>query len=344
MGALTVAGSVEVTGIDVEDGRVRRVHTDQGDDRGRRRRHRLRRLEPADREDGRRLDPADAGGPPDDRHRPGADVRATPRRKSATRSSATWTRTCTSASTGTASRSARTPTGRSSWTPTTSPRSRRVGPLADDAAVHPGGLRPAARGRARAVPGDRRRRVGRREARDQRPAVADARRQPDHRRDARGQGPLVRGRDLDQGGARDRQDDRRVDDERRARDRPARLGHRPVLRPPPDRPAHRGPDDRGLQQDLRHRPPDGAVGLEPRRSGSRRSYERAEGARRGVLRGRRLGAAVLVRHERAAPRASTATGSCRARPSGSRAGGRRSSTPSTSRCATGSGWSTCRRS
>jgi glycine cleavage system aminomethyltransferase T/glycine/D-amino acid oxidase-like deaminating enzyme len=30
MGALTVAGSVEVTGIDVEDGRVRRVHTDQG--------------------------------------------------------------------------------------------------------------------------------------------------------------------------------------------------------------------------------------------------------------------------------------------------------------------------
>ena len=31
-------------------------------------------------------------------------------------------------------------------------------------------------------------------------------------------------------------------------------------------------------------------------------------------------------------------------PSGNRAGGRRSSTPSTSRCATGSGWSTCRRS
>ena len=30
MGALTVAASVEVTGIDVEDGRVRRVHTDAG--------------------------------------------------------------------------------------------------------------------------------------------------------------------------------------------------------------------------------------------------------------------------------------------------------------------------
>ena len=36
---------------------------------------------------------------------------------------------------------------------------------------------------------------------------------------------------------------RRVDDERRARDRPARLGHRPVLRAPQDREAHRGPDD-----------------------------------------------------------------------------------------------------
>ena len=101
------------------------------------------------------------------------------------------------------------------------------------------------------------------EARDQRPALADAGRQPDHRRDARGQGPLVRRRDLDQGGARDRPLRRRVDDPRRARDRPARLRHRPVLRPPQDRPAHRRPDDRGLQQDLRHRPPDGAVGVEP---------------------------------------------------------------------------------
>ena len=32
---------------------------------------------------------------------------------------------------------------------------------------------------------------------------------------------------------------RRVDDDRRARDRPARLGHRPLLRPPQDRAAHR---------------------------------------------------------------------------------------------------------
>ena len=35
MGALTVAASVEVTGIDVEAGRVRRVHTDARHDRGR---------------------------------------------------------------------------------------------------------------------------------------------------------------------------------------------------------------------------------------------------------------------------------------------------------------------
>ena len=52
--------------------------------------------------------------------------------------------------------------------------------------------------------------------------------------------------------------------ERRAGDRPARLRHRPVLRPPQDREAHRRAHDRGLQQDLRHRPPDGAVGLQPR--------------------------------------------------------------------------------
>ena len=88
---------------------------------------------------------------------------------------------------------------------------------------------------------------------------------------------------------------------RRARDRPARLGHRPLLRPPPDGPAHRRPDDRGLQQDLRHRPPDGAVGLEPA-DPAVAGLRAPEGARRGVLRGGRLGAAVLVRRERAAPR------------------------------------------
>ena len=45
-----------------------------------------------------------------------------------------------------------------------------------------------------------------------------------------------------------------------ARDRPARLRHRALLRPPQDRRAHRGAHDRGLQQDLRHRPPDASSG------------------------------------------------------------------------------------
>ena len=71
-----------------------------------------------------------------------------------------------------------------------------------------------------------------------------------------------------------REGDRRVDDQRRAGDRPARLGHRPLLRPPQDRAAHRGADERGLQQDLRHRPPDGAVGIEPAASGCRRPTTR----------------------------------------------------------------------
>ena len=73
-------------------------------------------------------------------------------------------------------------------------------------------------------------RVGIRHA-DQRPAVADPGRDADPRRDARGQGPLGRRRDLDQGGARDRPDGRRVDDRREARDRPARLATSPASTP-----------------------------------------------------------------------------------------------------------------
>ncbi len=53
------------------------------------------------------------------------------------------------------------------------PLDRRRRAVAHDAAVHAGRLRPAARGLAGAVPGDRRRRVRRREARHQRPAVPD---------------------------------------------------------------------------------------------------------------------------------------------------------------------------
>ena len=63
-------------------------------------------------------------------------------------------------------------------------------------------------------------------------------------------------------------------------------------------------------------------------------YEREEAARRGVLRGRRLGAPALVRVEQRACSRSSRTRWATARPSGTRAGGRRSSTPSTWRCAT----------
>ncbi len=311
-------------------------------DRHRRRRHRLRRLEPADRPDGRRLDPAHAGGPPDDRHRPGPDVRERHQRsRLSDRPRHGHEHVRAAARQRLRDRLVRPsgdPHGRRRH-----PVDRGVRPLADDAAVHPGGLRPATRGRPRAVPRDRRRRIRRGEARDQRPAVADPGRQPDHRRDAGGQGPLVRRRGLDQGSARDREDGRRVDDERRTGDRSPRLGHRPLLRPPEDRPAHRRPDDRGLQQDLRHRPPERAVGVEPAdpplpvlRSG--------EGSGGEVLRGRGLGAALLVRGEQAAPRRVRRPGHAPRRPNGSRAGGRRSSTPSTSRCATGSGSSICPRS
>ena len=72
---LTVQANTEVLGIDVEGGRVRRVRTTQGRHRGRPRGDRLRLLEPADRPHGGRLDPADADGAPDDRHRAGAAVR-----------------------------------------------------------------------------------------------------------------------------------------------------------------------------------------------------------------------------------------------------------------------------
>src|SRR5690349_6154463 len=60
LGALTVVSTVEVTGLDVEEGRIRRGH------RGRHRRDRLRRVEPEDRQDGGRAHPAHARRAPDD--------------------------------------------------------------------------------------------------------------------------------------------------------------------------------------------------------------------------------------------------------------------------------------
>ena len=158
-----------------------------------------------------------------------------------------------------------------------------------------------------------------------------------------GQGPLGGRRDLDQGGPGDRPDGRRVDDRREARDRPPRVGHRPLPRPPEGPPPRQGAFGGGLQQDLRDRPPGRAVVEQPRRPAQPVQQPRAR-ARRRLLRDRRLGAPVLVRLQRAAARGVRRPGHAAPRRNGNRAGGRRSSTPSTSPCATGSAWSTSRRS
>ena len=70
---------------------------------------------------------------------------------------------------------------------------------------------------------------------------------------------------------------------------------------PEDVGAREGAHRRGLQQDVRDRPPARAVGLEPRRPPSP-FHAREQGARRRLLRGRRLGAAAVVRVECAAAR------------------------------------------
>ena len=142
---------------------------------------------------------------------------------------------------------------------------------------------------------------GGREVRDQRPAVADARRHAGAGRDARGAQPVVVRGGVGQGGPRHRQVGGRVDDARRVRDRPALLRHRPLLGAPEDARPRPRPRGRGLQQDLRHRPPGRAVGIQPRRAPG--AVPRPPGRARGrVLRGRRLGAAAVVRVERAARR------------------------------------------
>ena len=202
MGALTIVAGHRGH-RDRRRGRPRPRRPDRpGRHRRRHGRHRLRRLEPADRADGRRVDPADAGRPPDDQRRAGAAVRRHGRRDRRTRSSATWTRTCTSASTAATSRSARTPTGRSSWTPTTSRRSRPSALSPTELPFTQEDFEPQLEQALELVPdilGDER--VGIRHAINGLLSLTPGR-HADPRRDARGQGPLVGGGDLDQGGAR----------------------------------------------------------------------------------------------------------------------------------------------
>ena len=79
------------------------------------------------------------------------------------------------------------------------------------------------------------------------------------------------------------------------------LRHRPLLGAPEDPRARARASGRGIQQDLRHRPPRRAVGLEPRRPPGPVPRPPARAGRR-LLRGRRVGAAAVVRVERAAAR------------------------------------------
>ena len=111
----------------------------------------------------------------------------------------------------------------------------------------------------RADAGRARRRRGRDPLRDQRPALADPGRRPAPRRDARGEGPVVGGRGVDQGGPRRRAGRRGVDDPRPLRDRRAPRRHRAVLPAPAHPRARAVPHVRGVQQDLRHRAPRRAV-------------------------------------------------------------------------------------
>ena len=219
------------------------------------------------------------------------------------------------------------------------PVERGGGALADRVPVHAGGLREADGGRARADPRGAERRVGRHQVRDQRPPLADARRAAAPRRDARGEGPLVGGRGLGQGGSGRRQVGCRVDDARRVGDRPAGVRHRALLRAPALG-AHQGARSRGLQQDLRDRPPVGAVGVEPQRAAARRST-RASRSSAPCSSRRPAGSGRSGTSRTRSCWTSTATASTVERRSGSRAGGRRSSTPSTSRCATARRCSTC---
>ena len=70
---------------------------------------------------------------------------------------------------------------------------------------------------------------------------------------------------------------------------------------PEDARAHEGPRVRGVPEDLRHRPPGRAVRVRPP-DPAVADARPARGARRGLLRGRRLGAPAVVRGERAARR------------------------------------------
>ena len=136
------------------------------------------------------------------------------------------------------------------------------------AAVHRGGLRPPDGAGARADARDPARRAGRRPLRDQRPAVADARtgcrswaRRPRSRACGRWPRSGSRRRPGIARTVAEWMTDGTPEIDPHASDIARFYDHQRTRRP------HRRAQCRGLQQDLRHRPPDGAVGARTGTSG-----------------------------------------------------------------------------
>ena len=125
LGALTVVPTVEVTGMDVEEGRIRRVRTTGGDIEAETVVIACGVWSPKIAEMAGARDPADPRRAPDDLASDRSRSWPSARARSPSRSSGTWTPSATSASTAPTWRSAPTRTGRSCTTPRRSPRSSR---------------------------------------------------------------------------------------------------------------------------------------------------------------------------------------------------------------------------
>ena len=330
-GALTVVPNVEVTGIDVEGGRVRRVRTTDGDVEADDGRDRLRRLEPA----------AGARWPaPSIPLTPAIhqmiDIGPVPRFAGA--KLGIEFPIVRDMDTNMYERQDGTGLEIGSYAhrpilhdPTRDPLDRGSGAVADRVPVHRGRLRAADGAGARADAGDRRRRERRHQVRDQRAALAHARLAAAARRDARGQGAVVGRRRVGEGGAGRRPRGRRVDDARRVGDRPAvaptsrasttARRRRPTCGRAPPRASTRPTGSSTLP----------SSGLRTATCGCPRS---TPASRRSARSSTRPPAGSARTGTSPTPGSSRSTASTAGRPSGTRAGGRRSSTPSTSRCAT----------
>ena len=114
--------------------------------------------------------------------------------------------------------------------------------------------------------------------------------------------PLVGRRGVGQGGARRRPRRRRVDGPGRARDRPPGVRHRALLRRTRRPPRTCGPAPRRASTRPTASSTRASSGQSSRRVRLSPVLRARAGARRGLLRGRRLGAPALVRVERAAAR------------------------------------------